>query len=164
VARAVIGLGSNLGCGRENLLAAWQRLQERAGRAAGLSSPYLTEPVGMASAQLFTNAVGILETELDPPALLAAMLAVEAELGRDRRQGLDRTVDLDLLFYDDLVLSGPGLTLPHPAIAARRFVLAPLAQVAPALLHPLLRRTARQMLQDLPEGNGRVTRITWEKT
>ena len=164
MARAVIGLGSNLGDGRQNLLAAWQRLQEEAGRAAALSSPYLTEPVGMASAQLFTNAVGLLDTKLSPPALLEKMLAVEAALGRDRQQGRDRTVDLDLLYYDDLVVTAAGLILPHPAIAVRRFVLAPLAEVAPAHIHPLLRRTALQMLHDLPADNGKVTRTTWENT
>lgn len=163
MAHAFIGLGSNLGDGRSNLLAAWQRLQEEAGRAVDLSPPFLTEPVGMVSDQLFTNAVGLLETRLAPQALLDKMMDIEAELGRDRQKGKDRTVDLDLLYYDDLVIETPSLTLPHPAIANRLFVLAPLAAVAPLHVHPILHMTSLAMLKDLARQSG-VQQITWEKT
>ncbi|RJX31490.1 MAG: 2-amino-4-hydroxy-6-hydroxymethyldihydropteridine diphosphokinase [Desulfurivibrio sp.] len=163
MALAYIGLGSNLGDGRANLLAAWQRLQEEMGCALALSPPFLTEPVGMASEQLFTNAVGLLATSLAPLDLLAKMLEIEAELGRDRQKGRDRTIDLDLLYYDDLVLNTATLTLPHPDIADRGFVLAPLAAVAPMHVHPVLRLTAIAMLQRLARQTG-VRQITWEIT
>ncbi|MBU4263060.1 MAG: 2-amino-4-hydroxy-6-hydroxymethyldihydropteridine diphosphokinase [Proteobacteria bacterium] len=163
MAHAFIGLGSNLGDGQRNLLAAWQRLQEEAGRAVALSPPFLTEPVGMESDQLFTNAVGLLETGLAPQDLLEKMMGIEAELGRDRQKGRDRTVDLDLLYYDDLVSKTSSLTLPHPEIANRRFVLAPLAAVAPLHVHPVLRLTSLDMLQRLVRQTG-VTQIFWEKT
>ncbi|MBU0968593.1 MAG: 2-amino-4-hydroxy-6-hydroxymethyldihydropteridine diphosphokinase [Proteobacteria bacterium] len=163
MAQAFIGLGSNLGDGQNNLLAAWHRLQEEAGRAVALSPPFLTEPVGMESDQLFTNAVGLLETRLTPQDLLDKMMGVEAELGRDRQKGKDRTVDLDLLYYDDLVINTASLILPHPEIANRRFVLAPLAAVAPLHIHPVLRLTSLEMLQRLARQTG-VQQITWEKT
>jgi len=128
-----------------------------------LSPPFLTEPVGMESEHLFTNAVGLLETRLDPQVLLDKMMGVEAELGRDRQKGKDRTVDLDLLYYDDLVMRTPSLILPHPSIATRLFVLAPLAAVAPLHVHPILRLTSLEMLNNLARQSG-VEQISWEKT
>ncbi len=161
MAHAFIGLGSNLGDGRENLSLAWKKLTTTTGRSIGLSSPYLTEPVGMESDYLFTNAVGLLETGLDPKSLLAAMLDLEKQMGRDRKKGKDRKVDLDLLFYDDLVMNTTSLVLPHPEIANRLFVLAPLAELVPEHSHPLLQKTAEQMLQDLAGEKG-VTQMSWE--
>ncbi len=116
----------------------------------------------MESNFFFTNAVGVLETTLPPLQLLAVMHAVEAEFGRDRAKGKDRTVDLDLLFYDELVLETDELVLPHPRIAARRFVLAPLAEIAPDLIHPLLRRTTAAMLRELDDAGG-VTPMEWQR-
>ena len=150
-----------MGDGRENLSLAWDKLTTTAGHSLGLSSPYLTEPVGMESQYLFTNAVGILETKLDPEALLASMLDLEKQMGRDRKKGKDRIVDLDLLFYDDLVMHTSSLILPHPEIAHRLFVLAPLAELAPEYTHPLLRMTVGQILKNMDVENG-VTRMSWE--
>ncbi len=161
MARAYIGLGSNLGDGRENLSLAWEKLTTTAGHSIGLSSPYLTEPVGMESKYLFTNAVGLLETGLDPQALLAVMLDLERQMGRDRKKGKDRTVDLDILFYDDLVMNTASLVVPHPEIINRLFVLAPLAELASEYTHPLLRMTAGQMIESMAVENG-VTQMTWE--
>lgn len=146
MARAFIGLGSNLGDGRGNLQRAWQMLEKEAGKGVALSPPFLTEPVDMESDFLFTNAVGILATYLTPKALLEKMLAVEAALGRDRARGKDRSVDLDLLYFDGLVMDEPGLTLPHPEIANRLFVLEPMARIAPDHVHPVTGRTTREML------------------
>lgn len=161
MARAFIGLGSNLGDGRQNLLLAWRKLQEEAGVALALSPPFLTEPVGMKSDFLFTNAVGILETELTPDVLLEKMLAVEALLGRDRQKGKDRTVDLDLLYYDDVVMKKHALSLPHPEIENRLFVLAPLANVAPDHIHPVLGQTTREMLEKRADTTA-CRQIVWE--
>ena len=150
-----IGLGSNLGDGQGNLLAAWQRLGKVAGISLiRLSSPYRTEPVGLATEHWFTNAVGEITTTLSPTELLAAMLAIETELGRDRTLTQDRPVDLDLLYYGDVMLNSPTLTVPHPQIAERLFVLAPLTELAPKHVHPLLGRTSLELCRQLGEQAG----------
>jgi len=156
-----IGLGSNLGDGQTNLLAAWQRLgQVRGLSLLRLSSPYRTEPVGLATKHWFTNAVGEIATILSPTELLAALLAVETELGRDRTLTRDRPVDLDLLYYGDLMLNSQALTVPHPQLAKRLFVLAPLAELAPEHVHPLLGRTSLELCRALPAPAG-VERQAW---
>ena len=150
---AYIGLGSNLGKRRENLLSAWARL----GRVKGvkllvLSKPYKSEPVGMESTNWFINAVGSLQTSLEPFKLLREMFVVEKSLGRERiLEGIpeDRCLDLDLLYWDDLVSDDPRVTLPHPEIANRLFVLKPLAEIKPELFHPVIQRTTEEMMQDL---------------
>lgn len=151
---AFVGLGSNLGDGQRNLLAAWTRLGETAGvTLAELSSPYRTEPVGMDSPHWFTNAVGRLRTGLAPQELLAIMLKIETDMGRVRdraaTQPVDRPVDLDLLYYGDLVSDDPGLILPHPEIENRLFVLAPLVELAPEFRHPVLGLSSVAMLARL---------------
>ena len=149
---AYIGLGSKLGKRRENLLRAWARL----GRVKGvkllvLSKPYKSEPVGMESTNWFINAVGCVQTSLQPEELLAEMLAVEASLGRKRNlQGKpeDRSIDLDLLYWGGRVCGNPRLILPHPQIAKRLFVLLPLAAIGSELIHPVLNKTSALMLQE----------------
>lgn len=139
---ACIGLGSNLGPSLNILQAAWSALQEAPGVEAGrLSSPYRSQPVGMDSPHWFINAVGLIRTTLAPMPLLHLLQAIEAHFGR-RREPLvpgyqDRTLDLDLLLYDDLHLENPQLTLPHPLMGERRFVLDPLLEVIDeAMLSP----------------------------
>lgn len=172
MARAYIGLGSNLGDGRQNLLEAWRRLGETAGvTLLAMSSPYLTRPVAkpewLAAGKtpgegLFTNGVGLVECRLSPEELLAVMQEIEIAMGRDRARTVDRQIDLDLLYYDDLVLSGSQLLLPHPELQRRRFVLAPLAELAPDHRHPQLGLTSLEMLQRLDGlADDGVTRIDW---
>lgn len=159
--QAFIGLGSNLGDGQANLLRAWQRLGQVAGVSLlRLSSPYRTEPVEMNTEHWFTNAVGEITTTLPPTELLAAMLAIEAELGRDRTLTQDRPVDLDLLYYGDVMLESLALTVPHPRLADRLFVLAPLAEVAPEHVHPLLGRTSLELCRNFRNQAG-VERQEW---
>jgi 2-amino-4-hydroxy-6-hydroxymethyldihydropteridine diphosphokinase len=149
---AYIGLGANLGCRRESLLQAWARLGEVKGvKLLDLSSPYRSEPVGMESANWFINAAGSLQTSLQPDELLAAMLAVEAGLGRKRGlQGRpeDRPIDLDLLYWGERISKDSRLILPHPEIANRLFVLLPLVEIGPAVLHPVSKKTSKEMLQE----------------
>lgn len=174
MALAFIGLGSNLGDGRQNLRAAWELLACSPGVSVlALSSPYLTKPVPKPEwpaagrelgPQLFTNAVGVLESRLTPQELLAVLQEVERTLGRDRARTQDRAIDLDLLYYDDLVLEGLELSVPHPELERRLFVLAPLEELAPDRLHPRLGLTTRQMRQRLPAGaEAMVRRISWNE-
>ena len=157
-----VGLGSNIGDGRENLLSAWKQLGATEQiTALSLSSPYLSEPVGMESDQWFTNAVGVLETRRSPEKLLVRFLEIEAGMGRDRTEGMDRTIDLDVLYYDDLVVNSPGLTLPHPDIHNRLFVLAPLTELAPDHVHPIRQQTSAQMRRDL-RPDYRIKKVSWE--
>ena len=160
--QAFIGLGSNLGDGQANLIDAWQRLGKVAGISLHrLSSPYRTEPLGMATEHWFTNAVGEICTSLSPSELLAAMLAIETELGRDRALTQDRPVDLDLLYYGDLMIDSPTLIVPHPRIANRLFVLAPLAEIAPEHIDPVLGRTALELCGALRSQT--VQRQEWQE-
>ena len=159
---AYIALGSNLGDREETLAAATDRLR-RLGRVEACSSLYETEPVGFHDQPAFLNAVLALETKLEPLPLLQALMAIEKELGRDRTKGArngPRTLDLDLLLMEGAVIVEEKLTLPHPALAGRRFVLAPLAEIAPQLRHPQRNQTIAELLALLPdEGENRVAAV-----
>jgi 2-amino-4-hydroxy-6-hydroxymethyldihydropteridine diphosphokinase len=162
MAVAYIALGSNLGDRAQTLSFAIDRLG-RLGTVTATSSFYETEPVGFQDQPPFMNAVVAVETDLEPFDLLRGMLAVEREFGRDRNHSVlngPRTLDLDLLVMGDCVVTGAELTLPHPALPRRRFVLAPLAEVAPSLRHPLLKNTMAELLKGLPdEGENRVSAV-----
>jgi len=159
---AYIALGSNLGDRAQTLFFASDRLG-RLGRVVARSSVYETEPVGYRDQPAFLNAVLALDTQLEPLPLLHALLAIERELGRDRSHGVangPRTLDLDLLLMGDFVVAGEELTLPHPALAERRFVLAPLAEIAPELRHPQRNQTMAELLALLPdEGENSVSAV-----
>ena len=117
----------------------------------------------MESDQWFTNAVGVIETRLAPEQLLENMLQVELTMGRDRSQGADRTVDLDILYYDDLISCSASLSLPHPDLHNRLFVLAPLEELAPDHLHPVQRQTTAQMRRSSAGFGQAVKKISWEE-
>jgi 2-amino-4-hydroxy-6-hydroxymethyldihydropteridine diphosphokinase len=159
---AYIALGSNLGDREQTLANATDRLR-RLGRVAASSSLYETEPVGFHDQPPFLNAVVALETQWEPLPLLHELLAIERELGRDRSHGVvngPRIVDLDLLLLGDAIITGENLTLPHPALVRRRFVLAPLAEIAPHLRHPQRNQTIAELLAFLPdEGENRRSAV-----
>jgi len=152
--RAYIGFGSNLGNGREQVLSAWSRLAipEKV-VLHKLSSLYVSEAVGLVSQSLFTNAVGEVETDLQPLELLHLLLELEKEHGRQRDVDAagyqDRTLDLDLLYFGATLYSSPELILPHPRIVDRLFVLVPLAEIAPDFQDPVTGITVNNMVQQL---------------
>jgi len=153
VTAALVALGSNLGPRREHLAAALRELAALPGtRLLAASAAHETAPVGCPPGSgPFLNAVALLETELPPRALLEALRAIEAQHGRTRgAPNAPRTLDLDLLLHGESVLREADLVLPHPRMHQRRFVLAPAVEVAPALRHPVLRRTLRELLAALP--------------
>lgn len=133
---AAIGLGSNLGDRRHHLRAAVAGLA-RLGRVAAVSSLYETAPVGPVPQGPFLNAVVVLDTALEPPALLAGLLDLEQAAHRERLERWGpRTLDLDLLLYGDRVVALPGLSVPHPHLTERRFALEPLLEVWPRVRLP----------------------------
>jgi 2-amino-4-hydroxy-6-hydroxymethyldihydropteridine diphosphokinase len=172
---AAIGIGANLpsaaGLPAETIAAAIDELEEY-GRITARSGFYATAPVGYVDQPRFVNAAVLLETRLEPAALLDALLGIERSFGRDRSAGPPkgpRTLDLDLLLYsrsslgepaNDLVLDEAALTLPHPAMHERRFVLEPLAEIAPEWRHPVLGRTMEELLANLPAEDSAVDRIS----
>jgi 2-amino-4-hydroxy-6-hydroxymethyldihydropteridine diphosphokinase/dihydroneopterin aldolase/2-amino-4-hydroxy-6-hydroxymethyldihydropteridine diphosphokinase len=146
---AYIGIGSNIGDKTANCQTAVECLAE-AGQVISVSSFYYTEPVGYKEQEDFINAVAILETNRSPVELLAICHVIEDRLGRRRtvRWG-PRTVDLDIILYGDLVVNRPDLVIPHPLMAVRKFVLAPLVEIAPEVMHPVLNKTMIQLLREL---------------
>jgi 2-amino-4-hydroxy-6-hydroxymethyldihydropteridine diphosphokinase len=155
---AYISLGSNLGDREANLREAIIRLGEL-GMVRAVSSLYETEPVGVQGQQpWFLNAA--VETELPPLEFLGRVLQIEQSMGRVRTvlRG-PRTVDLDIVLFGGDVLDMPGLTVPHPAMQQRRFVLAPLAEIAPNVRHPVLQKSVHELLDSLPADAGRVSRL-----
>lgn len=152
MARIFLGLGSNLGDREKNINLALEKLGQ-VGKVHKVSSLYETEPVGYKDQPWFLNLVAEFETKLSPQELLRAGKAIEKELGREPGPRFGpRPIDLDILLYDNLVLGIPELTIPHPRLAERAFVLIPLAEIAPEVLHPVLKKTVRELREVLPTG------------
>lgn len=154
-----LGLGSNIGDREANIAEAVDRLKVKVS-IEQVSSLYETEPVGYENQPDFLNAVCRGATDLAPHGLLAFVKQVEKDLGRTPtvRYG-PRSIDVDILFYDDVVMHTPDLTIPHPRLHKRAFVLVPLTEIAPDLGHPVLDKTVRQLLASLTDRHG-VRKIT----
>jgi 2-amino-4-hydroxy-6-hydroxymethyldihydropteridine diphosphokinase len=147
-----LSLGSNVGDRAANLKTAIDRLS-RVGKVVTVSSFYETEPVELTAQPWFLNCALQLDTEKMPRQLLSEILAMEQEMGRRRRQSKGpRNIDIDILLFGNSIIQVEGLTIPHPAMQQRRFVLEPLAQIAPEVLHPVFQRTVRELRDALPAG------------
>ena len=159
---AAIALGSNLesrfGNREANLREAERRIGAL-GEVRAVSSFYDTEPVGYRDQPRFLNGAMLLETKLGPRELMRELLGVERAMGREREGAIPkgpRVIDLDLLLYGDWVLWAEELILPHPRMEERRFVLEPLAEIAPGMVHPVLGLTVQKMLERLPSTENRT--------
>jgi 2-amino-4-hydroxy-6-hydroxymethyldihydropteridine diphosphokinase len=149
---AYLSLGSNIGDREANLREAIEQIKAIASMRS-LSSFYEAQPVDLPNQPWFLNCAIALETNQTPHELLKSVLAIEAGMGRVRfRDKGPRKIDIDIVLFGDQSVNDQDLTIPHPAMHERRFVLAPLAEIAPAARHPVLNKTARELLSDLPEG------------
>lgn len=147
-----LSLGSNLGDREANLRAAIEKLKE-IGNPVSVSSFYETEPVEVTSQPWFLNCAIKLDTEKMPRQLISAILALEQQMGRQRNQKKSpRTIDIDILLFGSSIIEIPALTVPHPRMHERRFVLEPLAEIAPDARHPVYKRTIRELRDALSAG------------
>jgi 2-amino-4-hydroxy-6-hydroxymethyldihydropteridine diphosphokinase len=142
-------LGSNLGDRAENLKQAELRIAEYIGSIVSVSSVYETEPWGFESENMFLNKVLCLETDLSPSGLLGRILMIESQLGRVRceTQYKSRNIDIDILLYNNDIVKEQALEIPHPRMHERRFALVPIVEIAPDLIHPVLKKTMRKLLK-----------------
>lgn len=157
--------GGNLGNREMMLSQALQHIREKLGRIDRRSSVYQTEPWGFESYRPFLNQVLKVRTALTPAQVLSSVLQIELILGRIRQsdQYVSRVIDIDILFYDDLIISQQQLTIPHPLLHERRFALVPLAEIAPRLIHPVMNTSIQRLLIECPDKN-RVETIEVEAT
>jgi 2-amino-4-hydroxy-6-hydroxymethyldihydropteridine diphosphokinase len=146
--KVFLGLGTNMGDRDANLREAISRIGENIGSVSKASSLFETEPWGFESRNRFLNMVAEVETRLTPSGVLGAILMIEAQLGRIRggKQYSSRVIDIDILFYDDLILDGITLKIPHPLMHKRNFVMVPLNEIAPDLIHPVLKKSVGSLL------------------
>lgn len=151
MATVYLGLGTNLGNKEANLRTAIHKLQERIGKQVSLSSFYETAPWGFESDHSFLNAAIGLETNLSPIEILHITQEIEKELGRTKKSVngsySDRLIDIDILLYDTLVLQTPELTIPHPLMTERDFVMNPLIEIAGNVIHPTRQKTLSELYQ-----------------
>lgn len=150
MALVYLGLGTNLGNKERNLNEAIVALSGEVGEVLCQSAFYASEPWGFTSDNNFLNAVVLVRTSLSPFDVLSKTQQIERSLGRETKsmdEYLDRLMDIDILFYDNLIIDSPALKIPHPLIADRDFVLIPLSEIAPDLVHPVLNRKITELLK-----------------
>ena len=152
-ATAYLGIGSNLGDRGANLDRALEMLSQRM-KVNRVSSVYDTEPLDNPHQPRFLNIVCEVTTYLSPEGLLTLAKGIESKMGRTGKSGEPRPIDIDILLYDDLVKDTPELVIPHPRMTWRAFVLVPLAEIAPDLVHPVAGKTIRELKQAINEVQG----------
>ena len=158
---AYIGIGSNLGDARKNCLDAVDRVGKIPGCSIlGLSNLYLTEPVGVEGQNWYANGVVSISTSLSARSLLESLLAIEADMGRIRKERWEsRVIDLDLLFFGQDIIKEENLRVPHPFMHERRFVIAPMVDLSPDFIHPFLGKSMIELLNAVSEDGQTVKRL-----
>lgn len=156
-----LSLGANVGARAVNLEMALSAIEERnLGRVVQVSSFYETDPVEVTAQPMFLNCVAELETTISPQQFMRGILEIEREMGRRRTEAKGpRNIDIDILLFGNAVIDTPELTVPHPAMHERRFVLEPLVEIAPDVRHPVLRKTAKELRNALQPGTQKVRRL-----
>ena len=155
-----LSLGSNVGDREANLRTVIDKLSEL-GEVVAVSSFFETEPVEFAAQPWFLNCAVAVRTELMPKLFLARIQAIEQQMGRRRAQPKGpRIIDIDIVLFGNSVISDAHLEVPHPAMHERRFVLEPLVEIAPDVRHPVLKRSMRELLQELPHNGGQVKKVS----
>lgn len=141
--------GGNIGDRKKNLETAAEIIEQRVGGIIQSSKLYETEAWGITDQPLFYNQVLVLESEFSAREVLHAILKIEEEMGRKRTvKNAARIIDIDILFFNDEIVNGQNLVIPHPEIKNRRFVLTPLNEIAPQMLHPVFKKTMRELLSE----------------
>lgn len=146
-----LGLGTNLGDKKKNIELAFENIEEQIGKIVSLSALYLSKAQGFESENLFANCAINVETSLTPEEVLSEIQSIEKKMGRRDKSDVngysDRIIDIDILFYNNIVINdNPNLILPHPHIQERDFVLKPLSEIAPNLIHPVLNQSIEKLL------------------
>jgi 2-amino-4-hydroxy-6-hydroxymethyldihydropteridine diphosphokinase len=153
MSKVYLGLGTNLGDKEKNIGTAIKYIEELVGKVVSQSTLYVTVPWGFKSDNTFINAAVIAETGLSVHDVLIATKKIELLMGRTHKsvncQYEDRTIDIDILFYDDLIINANDLVVPHPLIQERLFVIQPLSEIAPDYLHPILKKSIKELLIQL---------------
>lgn len=149
MAKVFLGLGTNLGDKRKNLLTAVTNIEEKIGKVTSLSSFYETEPWGFKSDNSFLNAALCVESSLEPIAILHILKEIEIEMGRTQKSVnnvySDRPIDIDILLYDDIIIKTNELTIPHPLMTERDFVMKPLVEIAGDAVHPVFGKKLKEL-------------------
>lgn len=146
-----LSLGSNLGDKQKNIETAYEKIEEQIGNIVSVSALYLSNPVGFTSDNIFVNSVCEVDANLDVYTTFAIIQDIENEIGRGVKSSdgiyADRIIDIDILLADQLVIQSPELVIPHPRMHLRKFVLDPLCEIAPNVVHPILEKSVRELYE-----------------